>query len=343
MTRKVSLPYLATLITLLLATTGCATTLSPSASPPAAFDMHRCVNMGNSLENAKASKWGGGGNISPTDFARIKAKGFDTVRVPIRWNDYTGPGPDYAIEPAFADYVKEIVDSALDNDLNVILNIHHFHELMDDPEGEFPKFEALWQQIAVQFADYPDDLWFEFLNEPSKALKGELMQYAQQSAVDIIRKTNPDRVIILGGEFWSNFRQIDTNIAPPDANIVYTFHYYEPFDFTHYLAEWTKPNMPDTPRGWGSVQDRADLSAAVATVTSYRDQVSRPVFLGEFGAYTSLDHDDRMRWIAAVRSEMDAAEIPWCLWAYANTFPVYNANAAQWDSDTVSALGLTND
>lgn len=327
----------------LIALTGCATSTAQTSTPTPKFDMKRCVNMGNSLENSKSQNWGGGGNIAPEDFARIKAKGFDTVRIPIRWNDYTGPGPDYKIEPAFADHVKGIVDSALANDLNVMLNIHHFHELMEDPAGEMPKFEALWKQIAPQFADYPDDLWFEFLNEPSKELTGDLMQYSQEVAVEVIRKTNPDRVIILGGEFWSNFRQLETNIAPPDDNIVYTFHYYEPFDFTHYLAEWTKPNMPDTPRGWGNKQDRADLKAAVATVTAYRDQVSRPIFLGEFGAYTSLEHDDRMRWIKAVRSEMEAADIPWCLWAYANTFPVYDAKSGRWDADTVSALGFPND
>jgi endoglucanase len=337
-------PFLfATVTATLIALTGCATATAQTPSSIDKFDMQRCVNMGNSLENAKSQKWGGGENIAPEDFARIKARGFDTVRIPVRWNDYAGAGPDFTIEPAFANHVKEIVDSALAHDLNVILNIHHFHELMDDPAAEMAKFEALWEQIAPQFADYSDDLWFEFLNEPSKELTGEVMLSAQDVAVKIIRKTNPDRVIILGGEFWSNVRQLETNIAPPDANIVYTFHYYEPFDFTHYLAEWTKPNMPDTPRGWGSPQDRADLKAAIDTVKSYRDKVSRPVFLGEFGAYTSLEHDDRMRWIEAVRSGMEAADVPWCLWAYANTFPVYDAVAEEWDRDTVSALGLTED
>lgn len=305
-----------------------------------AFDMQRCVNMGNSLENAKVNGWGGGPNISPEDFQRIKSKGFDTVRIPVRWNDYTRGEPDYKIEPEFLALVKSIVDSALDNDLNVILNIHHFHEIMEDPDNEMLKFVYLWIQIGEAFKDYPDDLWFETLNEPSLKLTGDKMRLSQKLAIDTIRDTNPERVIILGGEFWSNFRQLDSNMAPPDDNIVYTFHYYEPFDFTHYLAEWTKPNMPDKLRSWGSRQDKTDLKNAVADVVSYREKIDRPVFLGEFGVYTSITPKDRVKWLRAVRTDMENADIPWCLWAYANTFPVFNPDKDAWDDDVIKALGL---
>jgi endoglucanase len=314
---------------------------SAAANPSVqAFDMHRCVNMGNSLENSIEGKWGGGPNIAPSDFKKIREKGFDTVRIPVRWDDYAGGEPDYIIDPKFVDRVKSIVDSALAQDLNVILNIHHFHEIMDEPETEMLQFVNLWIQISEIFKDYPDDLWFETLNEPSKKLTGELMQLSQTLAVQTIRENNPDRLIILGGEFWSGFRQLDTNIAPPDDNIIYTFHYYEPFEFTHYLAEWTKPNMPDKLRSWGSTQDKADLSAAVNSVKTYRDQIGRPVFLGEFGVYTTIKNKDRVKWLKHVRQEMEAAEIPWCLWAYANTFPVYNPDKKKWDKKALSALGL---
>lgn len=317
------------------------TSVEKSAPPSLQkFDMRRCVNMGNSLENAKSAKWGGGDNITAADFENIKAQGFDTVRIPVRWDDYSGAPPRYSIEPAFIAHVKTIVDSALAQDLNVILNIHHFHEIMDAPTTELARFEAMWHQIATEFKDYPDDLWFETLNEPSKNLKSDLMRKSQTIAINAIREVHPDRLIILGGEFWSNYRQLNTNIGPPDENVIYTFHYYEPFDFTHYLAEWTKPNMPDQLRGWGSQQDKSDLKKAVADVKAYRTKINRPVFLGEFGAYTSLPDEDRIKWINHVRKEMEAADIPWCLWAYANTFPVYDPEKKEWDRDALDALGL---
>ena len=98
--------------------------------------------------------------------------------------------------------------------------------------------------------------------------------------------------------------------------------------------------MPDKLRGWGSAQDKDDLKNAVEHVSKYREQVNRPVFLGEFGVYDTIPHADRMRWIKHVRKEMEATDIPWCLWAYANTFPVYDADKKKWDKDTLKALGL---
>ena len=304
-----------------------------------AFKMKRCVNMGNSLEAPRGVAWGGD-HIGHADFKRIHNKGFDTVRIPVRWDDYASDDADFTIEAEFAGTVKRAVDQALANGLNVILNIHHFDGMMKTPDAAMPKFLALWEQIATDYQDYPDTLWFETLNEPSRALKGEIMREAQRRAVEIIRHTNPDRIVILGGEDWSGIRTLDSNIAAPDNNIVYTFHYYDPFDFTHYQAEWTKPNMPDELRGWGSSADRAQLDRDIETAVAYRDRTGRPLFLGEFGVYTTLKDADRNRWIDAVRKGMEEADIPWCLWAYANTFAVYDAEAGQWRPDTIRALGL---
>jgi len=212
--------------------------------------------------------------------------------------------------------------------------------MMENPEDEMLRFVNLWVQISEIFIGYPNHIWFETLNKPSLELKGDLLQMSQKLAIDVIRDTHPDRLIIIGGEAWSGIRTLDSKIAPPDENIIYTFHYYDPFDFTHYLAEWTKPNMPDQKRSWGSKDDKAKLKRAVKTATDFRERVNRPVFMGEFGFYTSLTNNDRVKWLKAVRKKMEGADIPWCLWAYANTFPAYDPKTKAWDPSTLKALGL---
>src|SRR3546814_19968595 len=42
-----------------------------------------CINMGNSLETMVESQ--DGKRIDAADFARIRAAGFTTVRIPVRW------------------------------------------------------------------------------------------------------------------------------------------------------------------------------------------------------------------------------------------------------------------
>ena len=307
------------------------------SAPVSAFDMTRCVNMGNSLEAPANGEWGM--PLDLEDFARIRAAGFDTVRIPIRWSDYTDADDGFSIRQDFMAQVQKAAAVALDQDLNVVLNVHHFEEMMENPRAEMARFLAIWEQTSAAFSDAPDDLWFETLNEPYGALKGRVLQNAQQEAVEIIRRTNPERIIILGGEDWSNVDTLNSNIAPPDEHIVYTFHYYDPFDFTHQNAPWTGPDGPKKKRGWGSQADMAELAKAVQTASRFRTQIGRPVFMGEFGVYEDVDAGERVKWTGAVRKAMEEADIPWCLWSFSNSFALYDRNLG-WDEEMVAVLGL---
>jgi endoglucanase len=303
------------------------------------FDMKKCVNMGNSLESPRGESWGKPINIA--DFKVIRNKGFDTVRIPVRWDDYTGSAPAHTIEADFMSKVVKIVDAALAEDLNVILNIHHFDEIMENPKQELPQLVALWKQIATRFRNHPKSLWFETLNEPHKNLNGKLMQAAQVAATLAIRETNPDRIIILGGENWSGIDSLPSNIVPPDEHIVYTYHYYDPFDFTHQKAPWLGESMPKKKRGWGSRQDKVELQTSIEKAVTFRDFVDRPVFVGEFGVYEGVANKERVKFIEAARIAMEGANIPWCLWSYSNTFALYNNDTKKFDKDVLKALGTT--
>lgn len=249
----------------------------------------------------------------------------------------------YKISPAFMIEVETVVQAALDADLNVILNMHHNEEIVVDPKAAMPAYVAAWEQIAEHFKDSPDSLWFETLNEPHKALKGDLMRESQALGIAAIRETNPDRIIILGGEDWSGIRTLDTNMAPPDENIVYTFHYYDPFDFTHQKAAWLGDSMPKAERGWGNEEDRKALDLAGDIASAYRSKMNRPVFMGEFGANSPIKNSDRVKWAGAVRTEMEGHQVPWCMWAYSNTFAIYDNDAEKWDQKMLAALGLGTD
>lgn len=301
-----------------------------------AFTMKRCVNMGNALETPSHSNWGGR-YYTKDDYERIAAAGFDTVRIPVRWNAYTGPGPDYRLHPDFVEMVEQQLEWAHDAGLNIILNIHHFDELMENPEEQLPRFRVIWNQLAARYANLPDSVWFEVLNEPHKELKGAIMRQAQAQALAIIRQYDADRVVILGGEEWSGIRSLGSNLATEDPNVVYTFHYYDPFDFTHQQATWLGENMPKGKRGWGSESDHAELANAVEIATAFREAIKRPVFLGEFGANAPIDNAERVEWAGAVRTAMERADIPWCLWAYSNTFALYTDENG-WDEDMLTAL-----
>ncbi len=311
---------------------------APSGPVAADFEMKRCVNMGNALEAPNGAPWGK--NYAKADYQKIAAAGFDTVRIPVRWSDYTGPAPDYQIHPEFAGLVDNNLKWALTSGLNVIVNVHHFDEMMDNPAEQMERFRAIWDQISLRYSRLPDNVWFEVLNEPNKKLEGKLMRQAQALSLATIRRDNPDRVVIFGGEEWSGIRSLATNLATDDPNVVYTFHYYDPFSFTHQEATWLGENMPKGKRGWGSAEDKAELANAIEIATAFRDAVKRPVFLGEFGVNDPVNNKQRVKWVGAVKTAMEGADIPWCLWAYGNTFALHSEENG-WDEDMLAVL--TND
>src|SRR3546814_18544255 len=70
-----------------------------------------CINMGNSLETMVESQ--DGKRIDAADFARIRAAGFTTVRIPVRWMHRSRETPPPTIAPAFLARVAAVVDHAL--------------------------------------------------------------------------------------------------------------------------------------------------------------------------------------------------------------------------------------
>jgi len=95
------------------------------------------VNFGNYLEAPRDQDWGA--NYSEQDFKAVAREGFDHVRIPMRWNDWTGPAPQFEIEKEFYAKCDFMVTNALNNHLNVIVNLHHFDAFYKDPQAEKPK------------------------------------------------------------------------------------------------------------------------------------------------------------------------------------------------------------
>lgn len=321
---------------------GCSNAPMTSFDQPymevAEFDMRRCLNMGNALDSPRGAPWGPA--IDTADFKRLRRAGFDTIRLPVRFNDYTGPRPAYEIDPDFLAEVTGIIDAALAADLNVILDLHHFYDMFKEPRWAMPQFLAIWRQLAAVYADYPEDLWFEILNEPQGVLKGEPLLEMQKKAVQTIRAADPDRIIILGGENWSDANSLLTNIPPPDANIVYTVHFYEPFNFTHQGAAWLGKRAPRTGRDWGDESERQSLSDRFEAMAADRTRLGRPVFLGEFGVAGVPETSETLKWVRAARVAAETQDMPWCLWMHIDDLRTVEDGAVKWDEDMLEALGL---
>ncbi len=299
------------------------------------------MNIGNSLEPPQESAWGGT-PVSAEDFLRIKQAGFQTIRLPVRWHNKSSSEPPYTIDPAWMDRVALAVDQALAAGLNVILNSHHFDPIHDDPKGISQWHGAVWQQISARFAGYPDEkLWFELENEPHNEFDNSNLLETLRPAYDAVRALHPNRPVIYGGGNWSGIDSLATLPLPEDPHAYPTFHYYEPFDYTHQGADWVEPSPPKPGRRYGTQADQALLKADVAKIEAYVARTGKVPFMGETGAYDlHSPTGERVAYHRAVHDAFAPSGMGICLWGYANTFPIWDRKSGNWLPGMLSAMGL---
>ncbi|WP_262408209.1 glycoside hydrolase family 5 protein [Sphingopyxis sp. OPL5] len=323
----------------LIAAMTCLSLPAAGLAAPRGLPVGQCINMGNSLEPPTETGWGGHA-IADADFANIAGAGFKTIRLPVRWDSHAAKNAPYTIEPAFLARVKHVVGAAQAAGLNVILDSHNFESMHSDPIGSAPRFAGIWKQIGVAFAGQPTaTLWFELENEPHDKFTNANLLEALSPALAAVRATNPDRPVIIGGEYWSGIDSLATLTLPDDPNVYPTFHYYEPFQFTHQGAEWVDPSPP-LGRAYGIGDDAERLVRDVQKIRDYTARTGLLPFMGETGAHTTVPLDQRVQYHAAVTKAFAPLGVGMCMWAYTNTFPFYDSDKKAWLPGLRGAVGL---
>jgi endoglucanase len=323
-----------------------AATPTPNAYTPApaahgttgiALPLGKCVNLANMLEAPNEGRWGRG--FQDADAIRIRQAGFATVRLPVRFSGHALGTAPYTIDPAFMARVHHVVDANLAAGLNVIIDLHNYDELFTDPAGNTARFAGLWRQIGAEFRTAPANVWFELINEPHGALTDANLLAVLTPALAALRTTNPTRPVIVGGQNYSGIDSLATLPFPDDPNIVPTFHYYDPFDFTHQGARFIHPVLP-TGRRFGTAADNAQLESALAKVRNFMSRTGRVPFAGEYGAYDQIPLDQRVAYYRTVSAAFASIGVQSCAWGYTNTFHLRRDDTG-WISQILDVVSTT--
>jgi endoglucanase len=315
-----------------------ATFVRTAAATPttgATLRLGKCVNMSDQLEAPNEGDWGRG--ILDSDITNIKAKGFTAIRLPVRFSAHALAGAPYTIDAAFMTRVKHVVDLAVANDLSVILDMHHYLELFDDPAGNVTRFAELWRQIGVAFKDEPVTVYFELINEPNTNLKATNLSAVLTPALNAVRVSNPTRKVIWDGPDYASLDSMLTTSFPADANIVPTFHYYDPANFGFDTAPWM---TPATRTDFGTPQDVSDLQAVLTKLRNFMTTTGRVPFDGEFGAHESKPNAARTTYYTMVSTAFASVGIQSCAWGYTNTFHFWR-DATGWEPGIADGIVTT--
>jgi len=316
----------------------------------------RGINMGNSWESTGTGSTGdcGWGNcLRDEDLQIVKNAGFNSVRIPIRWE--TDADIYGHVDEGRLAAVHEDVALAISLGMPVIVNCHHHIGLNaaavnyeDDPatfQEELSRFAVMWTDIATGLNDFPDSmLVFEIMNEPHDIKKSATVNEIMTTGYNAIRSVTKDKVIMFEGNGYSKFAAIRQMALPQDGNIIFTGHYYDPYEFTH---QGTANMYP-----CGAVLSSTDLSQIARDFKQYADSAkayypdidgvhSVPMNMGEFGAIgrsgskcaaEAPSEAMRAQWTDYVIKAAEKYGISWHYWAFGKTsgFQAYNQTDDEW-------------
>ncbi|MEI7847220.1 MAG: glycoside hydrolase family 5 protein [Chloroflexota bacterium] len=297
----------------------------------------RGLNLGDALEAPRDGQWGV--VIVKQYFELIKKAGFNSVRIPINWEAHAWKNAPYTIDWRFFARVDQVVGWALKQNLVVILDFHSYPDLMENPQGHQKRYLALWQQIAGYYKNYPKTVLFELLNEPNGKLDSAQWNKISNLALTLVRQTNPNRNVIIGGASSNSYDQLQSLELPAkDRHIILTFHYYNPFEFTHQGADWVDMDKFLGQTWDASFAEKATISGQFFQVATWSLTQNRPVLVGEFGAYSKADMDSRARWTSFVAGEAEKHGFAWSYWEFGSKFGVYDRTAKAWREPLLKAL-----
>ena len=267
------------------------------------------LNIGNTLEAIGGETAWGNPKITKSFVDFVKQSGFNAVRLPCSWNQYTVSSSNTVLKAEWLNRVKEVVQYCVDNDLYVILNIHwdggwlENNITPDKQDAVNEKQRAFWKQIAIHLRNFDEHLIFASANEPNveNAAQMNVLHSYHQTFVNTVRSTggrNSYRVLVVQGPSTDiDKTTVLMNTLPldpaPDRMMV-EVHYYSPYQFCLMSedASWGKM-FYYWGNGYHSTTDRSRNSTwgeedyVIAELQKMKTKfVDRgiPVVLGEFGA-----------------------------------------------------------
>lgn len=239
------------------------------------------------------------------DVQRIKAQGYNSIRLPLNWRLFLADEPGIAFLDEGFRRVEDVAAWCREADLYLWLDLHgapggqtgaNIDDCIDDiprlftDAESFEKGLALWEELARRWADDPVIAGYDLLNEPIRPvdpsrgftdcehLVPELIRFYEE-AIARIRAVDGNHCVAVEGHHWAT----DTTVFDRqyDENWVVHFHRY-----------WEPPTQ-----------------AMFEDFLAIRERFDVPIWLGETG-------ENSNEWFAAVAGICEHLQVSYHFWPY---------------------------
>lgn len=185
------------------------------------------------------------------DYIRVKEMGMNLIRFYLNYKTLEDDDNPYSYKSAGWDWIDRNIAWAKKNNIFLILNVHvpqgGFQSLglgdalWTDPENQ-NRLVAMWTAIADRYKNEPQIVGYGLVNEPVPTNDISQWQQLAQRITDAIRTVDNQHILFIERAIYVKGKLENENYNFPvinDQNAVYEFHFYDPFEYTHQLFNWT--------------------------------------------------------------------------------------------------------
>lgn len=259
----------------------------------------------------------------------VAKAGFNAIRLPVSWVLFTDKVSDgeYVVDQLWIDRVKEIVQYCYNNDLYVIVNMHHDDKTWLDItktgaewEEIKEKYRDIWTHIADAFKDYDEKLILEAANEivaggdwwGQQQIYFDKINEVYQIFYSVVRNSggnNDKRYLMLPtyGAQWYSHQYNNVWTPEDDDHVIIDIHWYSnnAKDFETYFS------------------------------AMYEDLISKgkAVVIGECGIRRDASEATKLAWANAYYGTAAKYGLRCFIWDDGGNFQVLNRKTLSWVSN----------
>ena len=350
--------------------------------PPARFArLERGVNLSHwfaQAPNDSARLDLEGGYTTTADLRKIRELGFLHVRLAFAPEPLFHPDDPERLDGPQLAALDRALDAILAEGLAVIVNMHPeqggaFKKGLEHDDAHVERVARFWTALARHFSVRDPGLVFlAVMNEP-EVRNRERWDDVQRTLLAAMRAGAPRHTLIATGARWGSAKDLVRLQPTADRNVVYDFHFYDPYEFTHQGATWavdrwrylrelpypssvgavvpalgsidTKSAKLTALKYGGKSWNAERLARRLSSVAEWADRHGARVICAEFGAYRpGAPPRDRVRWLTDTRTLLERNGFGWTVWDYASEgFGVVQGEGREPDAGVMRALGMKGD
>ena len=288
-------------------------------------------------------------NPKITDIAKA---GFKTIRLPVAFDHYMSDSYA-AIDGELIKKLQQIYVQCTILNIKLII-VYHYGKLRNENiYSENDRIIRIWKQVInAMRANSTNNLFFELYNEPTTDM--DVWKSSITTLVRELRKEDQERIFIIGGANYNGFSELlhMGKLDVDDGKIIYTFHFYEPYIFTHQGADWTAektfitgfpypykakkmPGLYNAPNDSQLYKDYYRyykeatyeyLYERIKFISNEAKRLDLPLICSETGVIKFANNKSKSAYLRDITTIMNEFDIPVILWDYDDKFSIKKGN-----------------